>query len=129
MQLQRRIQPNHPTIQQGWHEGRTPWGSIFYGLFVLSKGETVDNSEIGVKVDDVMPSRCKSAFAEFPDRAQVVLQFFNPSNHQVLCQVILVENSNSSINLPDMCGDKVGIAVVGVMDINTDEKWAVFDLR
>jgi len=95
----------------------------------LRKGESTENGKLGVKVVDIIAPECRARFAEMPETAKVVLQFYDPSSNQVLCEATLPENSNARIDLEGICLGKVDVMVVGTTDINTDEKWAVFDLR
>lgn len=128
LQLWQRKQPKYPGKLRGWVEELNA-GRRYIGPFLLRKGEETDNGKLGVKVTSILPATCAAPFAEYPDRAKVVLQFFAPTDHKRLCEVTLAEQSNSSIDRPDMCQGKVDVSVVGVTDINTAENWAVFDLR
>jgi hypothetical protein len=128
LQLARRVQPKYPKEVRGWVDD--PFDRrLFQGPFVLKKGESSQNGKLGVRVVDIIAEKCSARFAELPERAKVVLQFYNPSSNQGLCQVTLPENSNARIDLEGICLGKVDVLVVGTTDINTDEKWVVFDLR
>ena len=122
-------QPTPPETNRAWVEEKQSWGGIFIGPFFLRKGESTENGKLGVKVIDVIPGRCRSAMAEYPDPARVVLQFYEPQSKGVFCQLTLDDGSNTSIVGPEDCGNQIDISVVGMIAINTDDKWAVFDLR
>lgn len=123
-----RVQPKYPKAVRGWVDDPFNRG-LFQGPFVLRKGESTENGKLGVKLIDIISAECKARFAEMPERPRVILQFFDPSSKQVLCEATLPENSNASIDRESVCLGKVEVSVVGTTDINTDEKWAVFDLR
>lgn len=129
LQLSMRTQPKYPDRVRGWVLDSTVDRRMFQGPFVLRKGESTDNGKIGVKVFDIISARCRTHLAEFPDNAKVVLQFYDPAARQTLCEATVPENTNARIDLPDVCEGKVDITVVGVTEVNTNEKWAVFDLR
>ncbi len=128
MQLSRRVQPKYPNEVRGWVDDPFDRG-LYQGPFVLRRGESAENGKLGVRVVDIIAAECRARFAEFPDSAKVVLQFYNPLSNQALCEATLNENSNTAIDREGICLGKIGVSVVGVTDINTDEKWAVFDLR
>jgi hypothetical protein len=122
-------QPTPPDKNRAWVEEKQSWGSIFIGPFYLRKGESTEKGKLGLKVIDIVPGGCRSSVAEYPDPAKVVLQFYEPSTKKVLCQATLDDQSNTGIDRPELCGGKIDITVVGVIAINTNDKWAVFDLR
>jgi hypothetical protein len=116
-----------PNIKPNWNEKS---GNGFIGVFVLGKGKSIDNGQLGVKVVNFTPSKCRSFWSEYPDSPQVTLQFYRPADHQVLCEVTLPgPMSNSSIDKEDMCGTKTGFSVVGIDGMNTKDEWVSFDLR
>ena len=128
LQLTRRAQPQYPAEVRGWVDD--PFDRrLFQGPFVLRKGESTENVKLGVRVVDIIAAKCSSRFAEFPERAKVVLQFYNPLSDQVLCEATLTENSNTAIDRPDICKGRIDVSVIGTLDINTKDNWAVFDLR
>ena len=121
-------QETRPTKDSRWKDAHV--GAIdIMGFFVMSRGESTDNGNLGVKVVDILPAKCRAAFAEFPDDPQVILQFYRPADHQVLCEVTLSGRSNTSIDRPDSCGSKTGVSVVGIAAINAKDGWVAFDLR
>jgi hypothetical protein len=52
------LQPTRPANLTGWHVEPRRDGVTFVGDFVLSKGESTDNGEIGVKVVDIAATPC-----------------------------------------------------------------------
>jgi hypothetical protein len=121
--------PKRPNIKSSWKESHD-YGFTSIGPFVLNKGESTDSGQLGVKVIDFIPAKCKSALSEYPDPPQVILQFYRPSNHQVLCEVTLSGPvANTSIDREGMCGTKTGISVVGINGLNAKDGWVSFDLR
>ena len=99
------------------------------GFFVMSKGESTDNGTLGVKVVDILPSKCRSAFSERGNYPKIILQFYHPHNHQVVCEVALDGGSNTAIDIPDRCGTKTDISVVGIAALSVKDSWVAFDLR
>jgi hypothetical protein len=91
---------------------------------LLKEGESSSNGKTGVRIARILEAQpCGDVGIEYHRRAAV--QFFNPSNGQVLCEELVTDKGNSRIS----CADKVGVDVIGVRDINTAEKWVLFDLR
>jgi hypothetical protein len=121
--------PTRPSIKSSWTE-RNDYGFTSVGQFVLNRNESIDNGKLGIRVVDFVPLKCRSLFAEYPDPPKVVLEFYRPSDKQVLCTVTLDGPiANSSIDREEMCGNKTGFSVVGINGLNAHEGWVSFDLR
>jgi len=121
--------PTRPNAKSSWTE-RHDSGFTSVGQFVLNRGESIDNGKLGIRVIDFKSSKCPSLFAEYPDPPKVVLEFFRPTDKQVLCTVTLDGPiANSSIDREQMCGDKTGFSVVGINGLNAHDGWVSFDLR
>lgn len=119
--------PTRPDIKSSWNE-RQYWGVKSLGPLILNKGESSDNGSLGVTVVDFIPRSCNSFFSHTPKPSQVVLQFYRPSDNQVLCTVTLSSRTNTSIDGEEMCGTKTGVSVVGINGINAKDGWVSFNL-
>ena len=121
--------PIRPDIKSSWKESHD-YGFTSVGQFVLNRGESTDNGQLGIRVVDFIPSTCRSIFAEYPDPPKVVLEFYRASDKQVLCRVTLDGPiANSSIDRQEMCGNRTGFSVVGINGLNARDGWVSFDLR
>jgi hypothetical protein len=120
--------PTRPNIKSTWRESHD-FGMTSFGPLVLNKGESTDNGSLGVKVVDFIPRSCSSVFSHSPAQPKAVLQFYRPSDHQILCEVTVSGPANSPIDGEEMCGTRTGISHVGVSGINAKEGWVSFDLR
>ena len=119
-------QPNRPSVTSSWSE-RTDFGVRSIGFFVMNKGESIDNGQLGVKVIDVLPKECKCMSCE-PTYPRVRIAFYRPSDNKVLCEDDFFQGS-SSFDIRPKCDPTMGISVISINAINTKEKWASFDLR
>jgi hypothetical protein len=100
------------------------------GQLVLSRGESTENGNLGIHVVGFIPQKCRSLFAEYPDPPQVILEFYRPSDKQVICTVTLDGPiANSTIDREEMCGNRTGFSVVGINGLNAHDGWVSFDLR
>ena len=121
--------PTRPNVRSSWTE-RHDSGFTSVGLFVLNRGESIDNGRLGIRVVDFIPSKCQSLFAEYPDPPKVVLEFYRPDDKRIFCTVTLDGPiANSSIDREEMCGTKTGFSVVGINGLNAHDGWVSFDLR
>lgn len=120
-------QPMPPDKDRAWVEEKRD-GSTFVGPFFLRKGESTEKGKLGVKVVDIVPTRCRSSMAEYPDPAKVVLRFYEPFTKNVFCELTLDDKSGNLIDRPDACGGRIDINAVGIVDINTEQNWVVFNL-
>jgi len=126
---QARVEPVRPQKVDGWQD------TYFSGVhsiaeLVLSKGESSDNGELGVKVVDIIaPKPCSEGYASEP---KAVLQFYRPSDKKVLCEeAIFAEGGTSMGTGPPYphCTPEVGLTAISVKAINAKEGWVWFDLR
>jgi hypothetical protein len=126
---QQRVEPARPEKARGWKEIRD--GTVVsIGMFVLKKGESTDNGELGVKVVDIIaPKPCADGYAGM---AKVVLSFYRPSDKKVLCEeAIFTEGGTSMGTGPPYphCTPEVGLSAISVNAINARDGWVWFDLR
>jgi hypothetical protein len=126
---QERAQQARPEKVDGWKDSYFS-GVHSIGEFVLSKGESTDNGELGVKVVDIIaPKPCSDGYAGMP---KVVLSFYRPSDKKVLCEeAIFTEGGTLMGTGPPYphCTSEVGLSAISVKAINTKDNWAWFDLR
>jgi hypothetical protein len=125
---QEREQPSPPKRVQEWKD--TYSGGVHsIGELLLHKGESSDNGKIGVKVLDIMtPQPGSEGYASMP---KVVLQFYRPTDKQILCEATFTEGGTSMGNGPPYphCEPDVGLSAISVNGINTKDGWVWFDLR
>ena len=123
-----RQQPRPPREVQGWKD--SAFGGVHsIGELVLHKGESSDNGKLGVKVLDIVaPEPCSEGYASMP---KVVLQFYRPSDKQVVCEAAFTEGGTVMGTGPPYphCKPEVGLAAISVNAINTKDLWVWFDLR
>jgi hypothetical protein len=125
---QEREQPHPPEKVAGWKDSYSG-GVHSVGELFLRKGDSSDNGKIGVKVIDVVvPQPGSEGYASMP---KVVLQFYKPSDKQVLCEATFTEGGTFMGAGPPYphCKPEVGLAAISVNAINTKDKWVWFDLR
>lgn len=126
---QEREQPRPPAKKvRGWKDSY--FGGVHsIGELFLHKGDSSDNGRIGVNVLDVI--------APLPDAegyagmSKVVLQFYKPSDKQVLCEAIFTEGGTlMGVGPPyPHCKPEVGLTAISINAINTKDNWVWFDLR
>jgi hypothetical protein len=126
---QQRVQPTRPEKVRGWNESKNG-DVVSVGAFVLKKGESTDNGELGVRVEEIIaPTPCAEGYAGTP---RVVLKFYRPSDNKVFCDHAEFGEGGTSIgNGPPYphCTPEVGLSAISVNSINTQENWVSFDLR
>ena len=95
----------------------------FVGDFVLSKGESTDNGEIGVKVLDIAGTPCPGGTICLAPDAKVTLRFYRPRNNTVVCDTTIESGSTSSAT-KFVCAD-LPFTNMQVPDVNTRQGWAL----
>jgi hypothetical protein len=119
------VKPIRPTSVHGWQKYDT--GSITVtGEFVLSKGESVDNGRVGIRVIDIYPA--KYHLLDSPELPEAKMEFFRVADQSRICEGVFTRGGNR-LDLPDVCKNDLEWTVIYVRDINHSESWVFFDLR
>jgi len=116
-------QPTLPSNVRGWGEFSID-GTHFLGELVLRKGEETSSGNIVVKVTDVDPPDPCAEPDSFYGSPRVTLQFHLVSDPQRKCE-ITARKSSKIIE----CDFPIEASIINVISINSEEKWAYFDLR
>ncbi len=119
------MRPSRPTSVRGWQKFGA--GAVSNrGEFLLNKGESTDNGDVGVKVVDIYAA--KYHLLDAPELPKARVQFFSVPGHTIICEGVFTRGGNR-VDLPDLCQDKIKWTVIYINDINYDEGWVFFDLR
>lgn len=117
--------PTPPKSVHGWNAFDT--GAItIKGEFLLRRGQSVDNGQIGVKVTDVFPVTYHLLDSWEMPKAKV--QFFNVADKTPLCEGVFTRGSNS-LTTDALCGNRLEWTDIYIRDVNYREGWVFFDLR
>jgi hypothetical protein len=119
-------QPDRPKVTSSWTE-RTDFGVTSIGFFVMNKGESIDNGQLGVRVIDILPKGCSCMSCE-PTNPRARIAFYRPSDNKVLCEGYFFAGS-ASLDFVAKCDPAMGISHIAINAINTKENWVSFDLR
>ena len=119
-------QPTRPNVTSTWTEKTDLYGVRTVGFFVMNKGESVENGQLGVKVIDVLPKECECMSCE-PTYPRVRIAFYRPSDNKVLCEGEF--RGSASLEVMAKCDPTIGVRSISVNAINTKEQWVSFDLR
>ena len=119
-------EPDRPDVTSSW-KARTDVGFTSIGFFVMNKGESSDNGQLGVRVIDILPKQCECMSCE-PTLPRVRIAFYQPSDSRVLCEGLFFAGS-ASLDMQPQCDPSIGATTIYVNAINTKEKWVSFDLR
>jgi hypothetical protein len=118
-------EPERPSKIQGWdelHIGDT----VIAGIFLLNKGESTDNGNIGIRLVETYAGKC-GLFKE-PEYPQAKLQFYRVSNQKILCEPIFFRGAIMTLK-PPVCEADLEWTGIEINDINSKDKWIVFNLR
>ena len=124
---------NNPPLPSGSPSGwkqETIGGTntVIYGDFVLSKGESVNNGEVGITVVDFVPAKC-GLFNHPPDDVpQVRLRFFRVSDQKVLYDFTYYRGTGFIIREMDRRGE-LPWDIIDITAINSNDGWVAFNLR
>ena len=119
-------QPDRPDVTSSWGV-RTDFGVTSIGFFVMNKGESSANGQLGVKVIDILPKECECMSCE-PTNPRVRIAFYQPSDSRVLCEGLFFEGS-APLDMTAKCNPSMGATTIYVNAINTKQNWVSFDLR
>jgi|RhiMethySRZTD1v2_1073278.scaffolds.fasta_scaffold521696_1 hypothetical protein len=117
-------EPERPSKVRGW-EGVRDGETFIDGIFLLNKGESTDNGKIGIRLVETYAGKCRLFNErEYP---KAKLQFYRVSDKEILCESIF-DRGNTGLE-PPICGADLEWSVIGIIDINSKDKWIVFNLR
>jgi hypothetical protein len=118
-------EPEKPTNPKGWqvHQDRS---ITVRGDFVLARGESVDDGNIGIKVLEISGGYC--GFGHEPVYPETKLQFFHVSNHTVICEDEFRVGA-SRLDTIEACGGQLKWGFLGVSGINAKDNWVAFTLN
>src|ERR1043166_3894458 len=83
------LQPTRLENPSGWREVGRGGSITFVGQFVLTKGESTDNGNLGVKLVDISWKPCPAHTLCLSTDAQATLRFYHPSDGSVICEPTL----------------------------------------
>jgi len=113
--------PDRPTVR-GWE---TTTNGIS-GSFILQKGETTDNGQIGIKLVEIYPAECQLYKVSQLPYAKIL--FYKVSDKSTICEGMF-HVGGSRMDLPERCSDKLEWKVIYVQSIHYKEGWVAFHLR
>jgi hypothetical protein len=121
------FRPERVENPSGWKPFRVGGGISFVGQFVLRKGESTDNGELGVKVMDIMPGppAPPATTSMESDGSKAVLRFYRVSDRSVICD-FTSEASSTSYDTRYICGGKLPFTNLEVRGIDSEEGWVFF---
>jgi hypothetical protein len=116
--------PEKPANPRGWqvHEDRS---TTVRGDFVLAKGESVDDGDIGIKVVEMHGGYCGLHEPVYPE---VKLQFFRVSDRSVMCEAVFPTGTAARLDTLAGCEGKLKWGFIGVTAINAKNNWVAFNL-
>ncbi len=121
-------QPVRPEKVRGWGDVQGN-GFTSIGMFVLNKGESTDNGELGIKIIDIISPQPCAEGGSYAGMPKVILGFYRPSDRRLLCEATFTPGGTLLGNGPPYCSSEVGLSAISVNAINTEEGWVWFDLR
>jgi len=121
--------PTRPSNLQGWKKQSSSTSTVLtIGSFLLEKGQSTENEKLGVRLVDVKPARYCVGLLSEPSTAKIVLQFYRPSDKQLLCETtasIGGMSSSGNLNCSDESELPPGIAI---RSYNAKEGWVWLEL-
>ena len=118
--------PRRPPAGAGWENVRSG-DAVYLGQFVMNKGESAENGDVGVSVVSLQPPPCPPPDSYDTDGSRARFRFYRVSDRQPLCEVEF-ERSTTSYELGQTCGDKIPFRGISVERINAGEGWVLFTL-
>ena len=120
-------EPERPSKVRGWDELRHG-DTVIKGIFLLNRGESTDNGKMGIRLVDTYAGKC--GFFPFREREypQAKLQFYRVSDQTILCEPIFFRGAIMTLK-PPICGADLEWSGIEINDINSKDKWIVFNLR
>jgi hypothetical protein len=96
------------------------------GVFLLNKGQSMDNGKMGIRFVEAYPGTCGDLFREqvYP---QAKLQFYRVSDQAILCEYTFFRGASLTLS-PPICKADLDWSSIGIGDISSKENWVTFVL-
>jgi hypothetical protein len=120
-------EPTPPIAVRGWQDFEES-GVHYVGEFLLNKGQSTENGQIGVSLVDVIPAKpcADEGYLSYP---KAVIRFYRVPDQEVLCEATFLSGGGGTLlNSPSYCGNKLDLTGFFLMSVNTKEGWAYFAL-
>jgi hypothetical protein len=123
------FRPERVENPSGWKPFRVGGGVAYVGQFVLRKGESTDNGELGVEVLDIVPGPPTPPFTSYieSDGSKAVLRFYRVSDRAVICD-FTSEASSTSYDTRYICGGELPFTNLEIRGIDSEDGWVFFSL-
>ena len=124
---------NNPPLPSGTSKGWTPWtirgtDVQICGDFVLHKGESVNDRNVGIEVVELFPAKCGLLNHPPDDIPQARLRFFRVSDQKTLYEVTQRRGTGFIITEMDRRAE-LPWQIIDIVAINSQEGWIDFNLR
>lgn len=121
-------QPEMPASVPGWKDFEE--GGVHYvGMFLLHKGESTENNEIGITLIDVTPPNLCAEPSTLLGEPRATIRFYDPRDQQPLCESTFIAGSNTLLNgKSSNCGSSMKLTSIALLSVNTKEEWVYFAL-
>ena len=120
-------EPTPPTAVRGWQDFEES-GVHYVGEFILKKGQSTDNGQIGVTLVDVIPAKpcADEGYFAYP---KAVIRFYRVSDQEVLCEATFLSGGGGTLlNSPSYCNSTIDLTGLFLISVNTKDGWAYFAL-
>jgi len=117
------FQPSRPEDTAGWQQVDLGGGYTRIGQFVLSKGQSTDNGEIGVKLIKITSKPCPFATICLVPEASATLRFYRAADQTEICETTLAADSTGYVTKVVCPG--LPFSIIHVYTINTSQEWAM----
>jgi hypothetical protein len=124
-----RKEPSYPGVRLGWNEQEVR-GVYMLGSFVLKTGEAIENGNIQIKVDELIPADPCVEPTSLIGMDRVRLRFIRRADQKVLCEYIFMDRSSTAL-VSDQCREvtkESDVAAVYIKAINITDGWVYFEL-
>src|SRR5262245_16536728 len=120
-------EPERPSKVRGWDELRDG-NTVIKGIFLLNKGESTDNGKTGIRLVETYPGTCGIFPIKEREYPKAKLQFYRVSDQKILCEPIFFTGAIMTLK-PPICEADLEWSGIEINDINSKDKWIVFNLR
>jgi hypothetical protein len=110
----------HPAAVRGWQTW-DHFGVRLIGELVLRKGEASDNGNLGVRVLGIRAGKAACRVGREPIEPDVTVLFYKLADPNVTCTITTAAGSRLL-----QCDERLGLNMLAVLAINSEEGWVYF---
>jgi len=118
--------PARPSRVRGWGEAQLDNGIKSAGEFLLHKGESATNADLGIELKEVIPAQSCRGTESSP--AKAVIRIYRLADRKDVLEMEMTPGNTRLISFSRVLVNEYHLDTISMRAINTVEGWVWFEL-